>query len=196
MSNGFQAAASQQIMRALQNNLLITQLDLSDNVLGSAAVSTLAANLRMPKCPLVVLTMNRCGLGDDGATALAQGLEFNKHTANLSLQHNKIGDHGAAAFGVLLSVNSNITRLDLSWNDVRARGADGLAQGLKENISLHTLLVRLPSRAAPSEPPPADVFAGVFPGIWPHPSDAPHTRAGYVGAVCRCDGTYWALRAA
>jgi hypothetical protein len=126
--------------------------------LGDAKSSLGDAKPTLSAYEQVVLTMNRCGLGDADTTTLAEGLTFNRHTADLSLQHNAIGDEGGVAIGVLLSANPNITHLDLSWNNIRARGADGLAHGLKENISLNTLLMRWNGLGSPGGVKLAKVF--------------------------------------
>ena len=75
----------------------------------------------------------------DGITALAECLKYNKSLTTLDLSYNVIGVDGAAALGECLKCNKLLTTLDLSDNEIVNDGAAALGECLKYNKSLTTL---------------------------------------------------------
>ena len=78
-------------------------------------------------------------IGDDGAAALAEGLESCNSLHTLELSHNSIGDVGAAALAEGLKSCNNLQILNLKSNSIGDDGAAALAEGLKSCNSLDTL---------------------------------------------------------
>ena len=104
----------------------------------------LARALRSPACMLKELSVTYCGVGDAGATAIAQALATCRLRA-LDLKGNSIGDEGCVALALSLkSVRGHPLRsLCLSVNEIgrdnNTQGAQALARALKGSCSLVTL---------------------------------------------------------
>lgn len=62
-------------------------------------------------------------LGDDGARALASGVERNVSLRRLELGHNDIGDEGAGQLAMGLSHNLSLETVDLTGNRMVRRAA-------------------------------------------------------------------------
>ncbi|KAK9817199.1 hypothetical protein WJX72_010972 [[Myrmecia] bisecta] len=118
----------------------ITQLNISENALGSVGARYVADLINPQVCrmqQITVLKLSKCELGDAGGTALANALADNNVTlVDLDLSKNGLGNGTAAAFGPLLVHNQTLERLDLSWNTIKAAGARELAKGLESNANL------------------------------------------------------------
>ncbi|CAM9423343.1 unnamed protein product [Ectocarpus sp. 13 AM-2016] len=87
------------------------------------------------------LSLKRCGIGDAGATALAQGLLGNAVLEQLNLTGNLIGDAGAIAI-VASGVGPSggfLLDLWLSSNRVGVTGAEGMAAALAKSPELREL---------------------------------------------------------
>jgi hypothetical protein len=52
-------------------------------------------------------------MGNKGAIALAEALQFNTTLENISLSENKVGNGGAAALAKALEVNKTLKKMDL-----------------------------------------------------------------------------------
>ena len=84
-------------------------------------------------------------IGEDGAKALAEGLQHCSSLQTLGLQVNSIGDEGAKALAEGLQHCSSLQTLHLSWNSIGEDGAKALAEGLQHCSSLQTLNLYLNS---------------------------------------------------
>lgn len=90
--------------------------------------------------PYVSLSMNDCDLGDDGGSALGEGLSRNLTLRHLSLRDNNLNYYTAKIFADSLSrQKTNIEYLDLSHNKLDNKGAEELAKALLYNNSLINL---------------------------------------------------------
>jgi len=71
-----------------------------------------------------MLSLDLCsnGIGDEGATAVAETLSDNCHIRSLVLADNHIGPQGIAAICTSLRTSSTLTCLDLSGNPLGVRG--------------------------------------------------------------------------
>ena len=78
-------------------------------------------------------------LGDDGAKALAEGLQYCNSLQILALGWNSIGADGAKALAEGLQHCSSLQRLELRGNSIGEDGANALAEGLQHCNSLQTL---------------------------------------------------------
>ena len=82
------------------------------------------------------------GLGDAGASVLAEALKVNAVLTDLNLQSNRIGDKGATALAEALKVNAALNSLHLTCNEIGPTGAIALAEGLESNAALDILYLR------------------------------------------------------
>ena len=85
------------------------------------------------------LTLHWSNLGDDGAKALAEGLQHCSSLQTLDLRRNSIGVDGAKALAEGLQHCSSLQTLDLRRNSIGADGAKALAEGLQHCSSLQDL---------------------------------------------------------
>jgi Ran GTPase-activating protein (RanGAP) involved in mRNA processing and transport/ankyrin repeat protein len=123
-SNGIGAAGGAAIGAALGN---LTSLDLFDNRLGNAGTAALA------QC----LGAHSGGRGVSAAGSGAMG-----RLLRLRLERNGVGAGGARALSAaLLARGAALQHLDLSNNELGVEGAAVLADALKSNTTLRTLLL-------------------------------------------------------
>jgi Ran GTPase-activating protein (RanGAP) involved in mRNA processing and transport len=137
----------------LEENPVITTLELMNCGMGNNAAAALATALAAPLCNLTELRLAKNRIGPDGSRALGGALRRNRTLTNLDLRFNRIGVEGTgwlddefAAFGVFadaLRVNRCLTRLDLSSNCVWDEGATRLADALAHNCGIEVLGLRL-----------------------------------------------------
>lgn len=80
-------------------------------------------------------------LGDEGAVALAAGLQHCPHIEEISLRHCKIGPKGAAALAEVCRQCTRLKKLDLWNNPLLDEGAAALADGLKASTSIEEVNV-------------------------------------------------------
>ena len=139
----------------------LTSLDLSSTALGAAGAAHVAAALAakgrveegggaavssaLPQ--LESLSLDRCGLGDDGAAAIARALLRGEggRLVSLDLSGNGIGPRGIAALASALAEAPSASRaaslqtLILDGNHVGDEGAAALAAALTTHTALSTL---------------------------------------------------------
>ena len=134
----------------LRHNSALTELDVSDNVLGEAGVVALANSLRTshalaPNRTLLRLRLKNCHGGPDGARALAQALAFNDNLRVgaklmlLDLSGCQVLDPGIQALSACLQFNSSLVSLGLSYSGLRAPGVCALCKGVAANGTLTAL---------------------------------------------------------
>lgn len=110
-------------------------LDLSSNPeMGDEGASHIARHLVTPAAgpkTLRSLFISKCGIGDEGVTALAKPLPVNRSLRILEMRKNKITDAGMVAFAEGLSKNRELASVFLSGNHVGDLGAEALMEGIK-----------------------------------------------------------------
>ena len=82
---------------------------------------------------LVNLRLERCNLDCKAVTKLCKALHDNVTCKTLSLSRNLIASEGAHALAEMVQFNKHIHDLDLSWNSIRGEGATALALGLAKS---------------------------------------------------------------
>jgi Ran GTPase-activating protein (RanGAP) involved in mRNA processing and transport len=109
----------------MKNNSNLTELDLSNNKIGSAeALNTVRPDLTT------------------GAEALAELLSSRKSNLQiLNLGWNMIRLDSAVALAQSLSANQTLTHLDLSSNGIGREGGEQLGSSIVDNHSIKTLLL-------------------------------------------------------
>eukprot|EP00118_Oscarella_pearsei_P001915 m.8893 g.8893 ORF g.8893 m.8893 type:complete len:1005 (+) comp20952_c0_seq2:2-3016(+) len=106
------------------------------NPLGNSGAIFLTQILRNASAVLQHLVVNKCGIGDEGAAALAEALQANYRLLTIHLGENCISDKGAESLGRCLAANRRLQGLSLWHNRIFADGAEALAEGLRTNSSL------------------------------------------------------------
>ena len=148
-----------------------------DGVCGGALVAEADAAAEVPKMALALAHARRlqaarvvdCGLGDEGAVALARALRtcatslqwlhlggnqigprgaaalaeaLPRSVRVLGLERNALGDEGAAALASLLQRNDTLALLDLSRNAIHDAGVLPLLDALARNDAIEQLDLR------------------------------------------------------
>eukprot|EP00930_Biecheleria_cincta_P067590 TRINITY_DN54297_c0_g1_i1.p1 TRINITY_DN54297_c0_g1~~TRINITY_DN54297_c0_g1_i1.p1 ORF type:complete len:237 (+),score=63.51 TRINITY_DN54297_c0_g1_i1:59-712(+) len=107
------------ICKCLEKNSSVTQLNVSFNPLGDLGAAHVASLLSAStKLALVRLSLNSCGIGADGACALAEALASHGSVEVVELMNNKIDDRGGEALLAVLNKNKRLKQLMLSFNQV------------------------------------------------------------------------------
>ncbi|KAM6148702.1 NACHT, LRR and PYD domains-containing protein 3 isoform 3-T3 [Erethizon dorsatum] len=131
------------LFSALGATQTLTELDLSDNVLGDLGLSVLCETLRNPGCGIRRLWLGRCGLSHQCCSDLSSVLSNSRKLVELDLSDNPLGDFGASLLcqglahpccplGKLCLVNSGLTSM----------GCSALASVLRTTQSLTHLYLR------------------------------------------------------
>lgn len=112
--------------------------------------------------------MEENGIGQHGATALAEALVVNRGAESLHLSENAIGDAGATSMGNALSLNAKLVTLWLGGgNNIGVAGGAALSDALKHNSTLKTLHL-----GSPRVGHAVGIIASLFPILCQKNSDA------------------------
>ncbi|KAJ5071803.1 leucine rich repeat family protein [Anaeramoeba ignava] len=89
--------------------------------------------------PITKISLIKCQLGIEAATAIGDNLKTNTTLEYLDLSHNQTGKFGVKALCRGLTKNKTLTYLNLTSNDIGAIGAGAFTSVLAENTTLKTL---------------------------------------------------------
>ena len=150
-------AGSATVAFALEREVSVTTLHLSNNRIGDLGATAIAKALETNRT-VTNLMLDHNEISNSGAAALAKALEHNKTLTSLSLSSNPIEDAGATALGKVLGLspeeqqqveqrtgrpaklNSTLTRFYLSDNCLSDKGAQAVADGITEHARNGTVL--------------------------------------------------------
>jgi hypothetical protein len=137
------------IILAAVNIPSLTELNLSQNEIGSVSSEALHHYLVTSTCPLQTLILNAADVDDFECAGFIEAVRQNKSLRELDLSGNLIGKSenlntvmpdiitGSEAIADLLrSPECNLTKLHLQWNMIRLDGAKDLASSLAINRTL------------------------------------------------------------
>jgi Ran GTPase-activating protein (RanGAP) involved in mRNA processing and transport len=130
-------------LRALINNATallsaVTCLNLSHNPRFGEGATLLAETLRLQTMPsLKYLSLDGCGISDDGFATLMSALEQNESLENVSLEENTFSARGLLSFGASLPNIEGLRQLHLSWTADYPSAMPALLEGFRKNTSLH-----------------------------------------------------------
>ncbi|XP_029183440.2 leucine-rich repeat-containing protein 74B-like [Acropora millepora] len=136
--NGIEETGSVALSRALKDNCFVTNFDLSENKLGKEGACAIGEML-LENASLQELNLSGCGVHGKDIKLFLDALSFNPHLRSLDFSYNDLGDEGAIYLGRALQKNEKLESLDLSWNNIRVTGIEELANGLAKNKSLREL---------------------------------------------------------
>lgn len=104
-------------------------------------VISLTDILRKNYCRIVELTLDQCGIEDEGAYELSEMLMVNAslEILNVTGENNAIGSDSVCAIAKALQVNDKLKTLDLSTVQLQDHGACEIGKMLSTNQSLETL---------------------------------------------------------
>jgi len=98
------------------------------------AAKTIADALKQKRSTLKTLVMDKCALGPDGATDLAEALAVNSSLETLELSGNMIGPKGGEALFRALKSNSTLVRLGLKMNRIGGCGDKADVRSLSDAL--------------------------------------------------------------
>lgn len=139
-------------LAALKTNCSVIEIDLSNNLLGSAenlntvmpdvvtAPEALADLLCSPACHLQTLNLSWNMIRMAGADDLCRSLAINKSVTHLDLSFNAIGQSGLI-LGEALTNNRSIKNLILSTNSLDSKAAFTILCGIIENKTLKNVVL-------------------------------------------------------
>ncbi|KAL8855565.1 MAG: hypothetical protein Q9178_007795 [Gyalolechia marmorata] len=114
LSDGGVAKLFDMLTSAKQPALPLRNMYLNADGVSVAACKSIAEYLATPHCPLESLYISNNPIGDQGALALAHGLEANSSLQRLSIRSCGLKNTGAIAIMNALSKHQNIMSLDIS----------------------------------------------------------------------------------
>ncbi|QDQ27102.1 hypothetical protein FNU76_12425 [Chitinimonas arctica] len=126
-----------ELVDLLKKNRQVQTLELAHNTCGQQAAHILANALA--ETGLTALSLYRMNVGNQGAEALAKGLQQNNTLHVLELRENQIGARGAHALANALPHSRGLTVLDLSVNQFGPSGISSLAESLIRGCPLVNL---------------------------------------------------------
>jgi len=129
------AGALRHVCAALEDNDVLTNLDLSYNNFAGRGCAQLAEALQK-NTKIKEISLRGNNMGDMGAKALHSNLATATKLSKLDVSDNGIGEEGGNSLGSLLEENKGLKHADLSWNAVRAAGTLAIANGLKTSTLL------------------------------------------------------------
>ncbi|XP_046373042.2 leucine-rich repeat-containing protein 74A-like [Haliotis rufescens] len=130
------------LAQMLHNNTTITDMNLSENRVGTAGTRILRLVLK-GQSRLHSLNLAGNAIGDKGVRLIVSGLERNVFLKELNLSHNDVGERGISYLCPFIANNVSLDVLDLSWNHIRSQGAVKLAKAVKFNQQLRVLRVSM-----------------------------------------------------
>ena len=141
----------ERFLNAIKGNMVLSELDLSNNLLGSAenlntvmpdlitSGEALAELLRENLCGLRKLQLGWNMLRLDGGIELAESLARNTTLTYLDLSYNSLGHDGGLALGASIIDNSTLETLLVENNALDAAACVTICAGVIENRGLHRL---------------------------------------------------------
>ncbi|XP_004481114.2 NACHT, LRR and PYD domains-containing protein 3 [Dasypus novemcinctus] len=128
------------LFSVLSMNQSLTELDLSDNILGDSGVRVLCETLQHPSCNIQKLWLGRCGLTHHCCFHISSVLSSNQNLVELDLSNNVLGDTGVNFLCVgLRHLFCNLQKLWLVSCSLTSACCQDLASVLSTNQTLSRL---------------------------------------------------------
>ena len=147
--NGLTDAGLKPMLSAVLNIPTLTELNVSQNIIGPESAEALAVYVAQPNCPLVKLVMQNADVDDFEGEAFVTAMSNSKNLKYLDLSANKLG-HAEnlntvypdlttapeALAALLRTPGCVLETLIVSWNMIRLDSGIDLASSLSCNSSL------------------------------------------------------------
>ena len=105
------------VCQCLRKNSSVTHLNASMNLICDEGAKEVAQMLETSGLPLMRLSLNGCGIGEQGAKALAEALATSKVVV-VELMNNEIGEAGGQALLEAVKKNKHLKEVKLSFNSI------------------------------------------------------------------------------
>ena len=127
-----------QLTKSFGTGLNLTNLNLSCDGIGDAGATSIAEAIKVNKT-LTILNLSLNPFSDAGVTSIADAIKVNKTLTNLDLSYDGISDEGATSIAEAIKVNETLTKLNLSRNRYSDAGVTSIAEAIKVNKTLTNL---------------------------------------------------------
>ena len=129
------------VLDACVQNPSLKCISIARNVLNASCMSSLATLLKLHPS-LEELDLSNCWAEDATCwDDVLSALSSNGSLKTISLERCYLGDKGATAIGQALAVNAKLQSIDLCHNGISIHGITALVEGLKENDTLQRLFL-------------------------------------------------------
>ena len=146
-ANKLNVQEAKQVLMALQNNVNMRAIALSEADLSGDNCELLAHVLKNDCHNLRKLYVNKCCINSGGAVQIAEALCINKSLQLLHMSTNRIGKPGAESFAEMLKNNHTLTKLMISDQSMGKEGVQKLMDSLSLNSTLE--MIDLPNTFEP-----------------------------------------------
>ncbi|CBH17096.1 hypothetical protein, conserved [Trypanosoma brucei gambiense DAL972] len=142
LRNHITPSGAMEIARALSETKVVSDLDLSENLLGLTDADDIqggavVAEFLKPGNVLKTLSLRDNKLSDQHVTEFAEAAIDNTELHSLDLSFNRIGYIGAIELANILSKNADLQEINLEWNQFQTIGSRHiLAEGLLLNNTI------------------------------------------------------------
>ena len=144
--NGISHIGARAMATVFLKNVAICEVDLSNNNIGNEGALALADSIKPSTrgyCTVQKLSLRRCGIGEEGITALGQALCGNESMRLVNVTGNRIGNKGAISLGAALRQSAGegmgLTSLSIGDGFVSSGGMSEFANCMGVNETLQEL---------------------------------------------------------
>eukprot|EP00347_Sterkiella_histriomuscorum_P001530 403371680 len=135
-SNFIGEEGSKSLAKMLQQNKILSMLDVGGNKLGNNGLSYLSMTIQeSSQSSLIYLNISNNDITQEGCQYFLKSL-IKSHLIELDMSKSLIGLKGAQQFGEVLKLNHFLQKLSLSQCEIGPRGLQDIMNGLKRNKSL------------------------------------------------------------
>ncbi|KAJ1450067.1 hypothetical protein M885DRAFT_622006 [Pelagophyceae sp. CCMP2097] len=129
------------VIEAIEQSKLECVVILSNRTFGAAEAVRLAAALKSPASRVAELRCSGHDVGETGARALGEAVGLSQTLTAVDLGHSSMGDAQIASFIEGACKSTKLLSLELDLKDIGDAGASALANGLKANSSVETVVL-------------------------------------------------------
>ena len=126
------------IGKILKINESLKCLDISNNPIGDDGISALSDGLHV-NTTLIQLVVHKCEVHSEGAKTIAKMLQANKTLKYLNISNNCIGDDGTTTIVHGIQDNTILAELNISSCDFHSKGTESIGELLRVNKTLKHL---------------------------------------------------------
>jgi Ran GTPase-activating protein (RanGAP) involved in mRNA processing and transport len=132
--------AAEQIRKLINDNKIITYLDLGFNNLSDVLIETISRGLHNNKT-IETLILESNPIGANGTQSLCNALKTNTAVSSLNLRNNSLGHEGAKHISELITINKTLKEINLQYNSLDEHSISLIADKIGYNSELKSINV-------------------------------------------------------